>query len=29
VLIVDGDPLTDLSALTRPVHVFARGRALL
>lgn len=27
VLVVDGDPLSDLSALTRPVHVYCRGRA--
>ena len=25
VLVVDGNPLTDLSALTRPAHVFCRG----
>ena len=25
-LVVDGDPLTDLTAVTRPVHVFCRGR---
>jgi imidazolonepropionase-like amidohydrolase len=25
-LIVDGDPLSDLTALTRPVHVFCAGR---
>jgi imidazolonepropionase-like amidohydrolase len=24
-LIVDGDPLSDLAAITRPVHVYARG----
>jgi len=28
VLVVDGDPLTDLSALARPVAVWARGRAI-
>jgi imidazolonepropionase-like amidohydrolase len=28
VLIVDGDPLTDLAALSRPVGVWARGRAI-
>ena len=28
-LVVDGDPLLDLSAITRPVHVFAQGRACL
>ncbi|MEE8078798.1 MAG: amidohydrolase family protein, partial [Pseudomonadales bacterium] len=28
-LVVDGDPLVDLSALTRPVEVWARGRPLL
>jgi len=28
VLLVDGDPTADLSALTRPVGVWARGRAL-
>ena len=27
VLIVDGNPLTDLTAVTRPVHVFCAGRA--
>jgi imidazolonepropionase-like amidohydrolase len=26
IIIVDGDPLRDLTAITRPVHVFARGR---
>ena len=26
-LIVDGDPLQDMTAVTRPVHVFCRGRA--
>jgi imidazolonepropionase-like amidohydrolase len=25
-LVVDGDPLSDLTALTRPVHVFCAGR---
>jgi imidazolonepropionase-like amidohydrolase len=29
VLIVDGNPLRDLSAITRPTHVFARGRQVL
>ena len=29
VLIVDGDPLRDLSAITRPVHILARGRQVL
>ena len=28
-MLVDGDPLADLSALTRPVGVWARGREIL
>lgn len=28
ILLVDGDPLTDLSALRRPVGIWARGRAI-